>query len=301
MSKFEDFDKEYGQRVSEEYINGSSLKDLSKTYSVSVYLIKKVLNNRDIVLRNISEVSKNTHKDKTGNIGYCGRLHTLNEKVFNNINEKSAYVLGFIYADGCVSNGRFVIELQREDKHILEEIKDFLEYTGEIVDKEVKCNNKVCLTSRLTITSANLCNILIELGVIPRKSLVLTFPKFLDKQYYPDFIRGYFDGDGCFDSNYPLNKEHMRTKILQLRTRINSGGYEFLEPIRNYLYKDYGLRNVKITKHKIYEIAYSTFDSMKLHDILYYNDKVMCLKRKRDKYDKAVKQRLLDIQNQNTK
>lgn len=301
MHKINDFDKQYGEQIATEYVDGISLKDLAKKYSVTTYLIRKVLNRHNITLRNMSEVSKAFHKDKTGIIGYCGRKHTLNVNAFDKINSKSAYILGFIYADGNVHKGQFTMALQRADRHILEAIKEFLEFTGEIKDKEVKCNGKVCLISEIRFHSSVLCEKLIKLGVVENKSLVLEFPKFLEKQYYPDFIRGYFDGDGCFDCNYPLNKQRIRTKILQLRTRINSGGYQFLEVIRDYLHQDCGLRNVKVTKNKIYEIAYSTFDSIKLHDILYYSDDVMCLKRKREKYDKAVKQRAIDIQNQNTK
>ena len=49
---------------------------------------------------------------------------------------------------------------------------------------------------KLCITNKKLCNRLKELGVIEKKSLVLKFPKWLNKNLHKHFIRGYFDGDG---------------------------------------------------------------------------------------------------------
>lgn len=47
------------------------------------------------------------------------------------------------------------------------------------------------------------CSDLISCGVIPKKSLILTFPdaSIVPVQFQKDFIRGYFEGDGylCFN------------------------------------------------------------------------------------------------------
>jgi hypothetical protein len=48
--------------------------------------------------------------------------------------EESAYWLGFLYADGCMSEeSRIGVMLKASDKHHLEKLKNFLEW-----DKEVK-------------------------------------------------------------------------------------------------------------------------------------------------------------------
>ena len=52
-------------------------------------------------------------------------------------------------------------------------------------------------------------DILKEYGMVPKKSLVLKFPTFLDKSLYSAFVRGYFDGDG--NISYNLN-----TKVLNV-------------------------------------------------------------------------------------
>jgi len=48
----------------------------------------------------------------------------------------------------------------------------------------------------LCVTSTRLCAGLAQLGVTPRKSLTLRWPKDLDPIYKRPFLLGYFDGDG---------------------------------------------------------------------------------------------------------
>lgn len=53
--------------------------------------------------------------------------------------EESAYWLGFLYADGCMSeDSRIGVMLKSSDKHHLEKLKDFLEWDNEVkLDKTV--------------------------------------------------------------------------------------------------------------------------------------------------------------------
>lgn len=44
--------------------------------------------------------------------------------------------------------------------------------------------------------STYLSSQLYDKGLVQNKSLILTFPKWLDEELIPHFIRGYFDGDG---------------------------------------------------------------------------------------------------------
>jgi hypothetical protein len=126
---------------------------------------------------------------QSGNLVFPKKQLNYDEYLFEVIDtEKKAYWLGFIYADGYVSdNDRFELSLA---------LKDFthLKKLGNLLNKEVKKDHFRC---RLSINNKIFVQQLKTLGVIPRKSLVLEFPKTLEKQYIPHFIRGYFDGDGC--------------------------------------------------------------------------------------------------------
>ncbi|MEK9201315.1 MAG: LAGLIDADG family homing endonuclease [Patescibacteria group bacterium] len=66
---------------------------------------------------------------------------------------------------------------------------------------------------------------LINLGVTPRKSLRLQLPKIPDI-YFPHFLRGYFDGDGCVNIS---KKIRARKQFLNLI--FTSGCKEFLEKL----------------------------------------------------------------------
>lgn len=111
------------------------------------------------------------------------------ETLFDNIDtEEKAYWLGFIYADGYVSDkSNFEISLSLKDTSHLIKLGKLLNYT-------VKKDHFRC---RLSISNLHLTDSLKRHGVIPRKSLIATFPEHLDNCLIRHFIRGYFDGDGC--------------------------------------------------------------------------------------------------------
>ena len=139
------------------------------------------------------------------------RKFTVNHNYFSNINtEQKAYWLGFIYADGYISRTKygkyFGIALSEKDLNHLEKLKKDLNATYPIKHYI----NKFCFDIktkfvyvRLLIASDQIFNDLSNNGVIEHKTLVLTFPS---KEIVPDhlihhFVRGYFDGDGCWSKN----------------------------------------------------------------------------------------------------
>lgn len=132
------------------------------------------------------------------------RKYYLNQDYFNKIdNQNKAYFLGLMYADGHISNRKYLcINLQEEDRCVLEEFKNCLEYTGPLQLLKAKIKGRKN-QYKLCIYSPKLCESIIKLGCEPRKSLILKFPT---KDQVPDkllkhFVRGYFDGDGCIHKN----------------------------------------------------------------------------------------------------
>ena len=112
-----------------------------------------------------------------------------NQNIFSKIDtEEKAYWLGFLYADGCIGAKENDIELslKSSDIHHLEKFRDFLGFPK---DKHIFQNE---------IRNKKTRQDLIDLGCIPRKSLVLTFPNEEQVPSYliPHFVRGYIDGDG---------------------------------------------------------------------------------------------------------
>ena len=138
-----------------------------------------------------------------------------NEHVFDNIDtEEKAYWLGFIYADGCISdNGS--LEIGLIDKEHLEKFKVFINSKNPIRNKKYKEYTSYSITNK----SKHLKDTLISYGCTPRKSLTLTFPN-IDIFQCPSliipFIRGVFDGDGSIgiDSHKNCNKPYPRVSIV---------------------------------------------------------------------------------------
>lgn len=164
--------------------------ELGRKYNIRGEGVSLLLRRRGVKIRN--------------NPSILHRKYTLNQEYFNTIDtEAKAYFLGLLYADGCVmsKNNSIVIGLQPSDKAILESFMKELDYSGELILQNLTIKNPNRKNSyRLTLFSKTMCDDLIKLGCVPRKSLILKFPteKQVPNHLLSHFVRGYFDGDGCF-------------------------------------------------------------------------------------------------------
>lgn len=134
--------------------------------------------------------------------------HTCNIHFFDNIDsEESAYILGFILADGHVSKqGSLMISLNRNDVDILKKINDSLGSDYPITE-----NNSGKYVS-LVISSRYITNKLNEIGLAHDKTYSLDFNKVLSNipsGLTMHFVRGMFDGDGSISIyEYSYFKKH---------------------------------------------------------------------------------------------
>lgn len=117
---------------------------------------------------------------------------------FNKIDSsEKAYWLGFIYADGYVSSQeRFGIELSIVDIEHLQKFAKALNSNIRIKTR-VRDGRELC---NITIKNSEIHNDLIDKGVFYNKTNNIHFPtkEQLPEKYIKDFIRGFFDGDGCY-------------------------------------------------------------------------------------------------------
>ena len=155
------------------------------------------------------------------------KKNNINSNVFDVINtEEKAYWLGFIYADGNISNHdkiyeksgkhvyRIEIALQEGDINHLEKLKLFLEYEGKISLTKTNHRTNRC---RLSFNDKHMWETLNKIGCTPNKSLTLQFPKdiFNSNNLSKHFIRGYIDGDGCISYT---SKQHNKMLLNILGT-----------------------------------------------------------------------------------
>lgn len=170
---------------------------------------------------------------------------------FSRENEATFYVAGFIAADGCVKNriassGNNIYELSIalsiKDKTHLLKIKDLLKAENPIHDYCVKNSKRNPLwndtwKSEILITSKKMYDDLAKFNIVPRKSLIYTFPEWMKKHPLKHhFIRGYNDGDGSF--YIPKLKDGRSSEQVYFSMR---GTPEFLKEIRSILEKECNL------------------------------------------------------------
>ena len=161
-----------------------SIKQLSEQYNIDPRRIKRIFVKRGIPIKSLSEL-------------YTKKF---DHNFFDIIDsEEKAYWLGFIYADGYVTNSVFGVKLSDKDSDHLLKLKMALHSEHKIGHYvgNTGYNNNTNYCS-LTINNEHLVNSLIDNGVVYNKSKVLRFP---NSEIVPDelvhhFIRGYFDGDG---------------------------------------------------------------------------------------------------------
>ena len=189
-SRHPKLNKEREQKVCQLYLSGKNKNQIEKDLKINTKTINFVLDKYEIKSRTNTEIHKK---------------YTLDEQYFENINTpRKAYFLGLLYADGTVNNKRFSIALQEQDKHILESFLLELHSDRPLYFRNYKCKNENWSNQYvLSISNVAMCQDLMNLGVVPHKSLILDFPNenILNPKFYSSFLLGYMDGDGCIIKN----------------------------------------------------------------------------------------------------
>lgn len=127
--------------------------------------------------------------------------YTFTHTYFDTIGENQAYILGLLFTDGChrAKTNNIHLSLQIRDRDVLERIKDELKFEGPLIIRKSRSpawQDSVVLSFSNKQTSARL----LELGLLPAKSLILEYPNWLTATTERHFIRGCVDGDGSIGS-----------------------------------------------------------------------------------------------------
>ncbi len=133
-----------------------------------------------------------------------------NYNFFDSIDtEEKAYWLGFLTADGWINKntktnaGALGIELQYNDIGHLKKFNKSISGNYKITDRWRECQistkdkNKKNHTCCIRIFSLVMYNSLVNIGFTNNKTYDANIP-FIPKDLIRHYIRGYFDGDGCF-------------------------------------------------------------------------------------------------------
>jgi hypothetical protein len=249
------------QQLTEDYKNLGSLREIAKKYKTSHNAVAGMFTRFGIVYR-----SRNWKRTDVNDCFFDMDM----------LDERSAYWAGFIAADGCVYKKTLRISLSEEDLSHLIKFKDNIQYAGNIlksVNKLSRHNKKWKNVNMVTIsiTSAQIVEALLCLGITERKTKTLEFPNLPD-HLIKHFCRGYFDGDGSWSFWKPRTRpNHSKQLMFCLR-----GTEKFLNVFNENLVRGCGLDQNKLRK--------KTDGDGKTH-VLAYTGNIICERIAKWMYD----------------
>lgn len=162
---------------------GLSTKALAAKYGVCAHTARRILIREKLVTKRVKP--------------------TLNESCFDETTEASAYWIGMLITDGCVTKNRdekwaptITLRLSVKDKAHIEEFRRFLGSSHslhETVSKDPNGRGKLFPQVGISLRSKKLARRLAEFGVVPRKSSTALVRQLEGNRH---FWRGAIDGDG---------------------------------------------------------------------------------------------------------
>lgn len=170
------------------YAENKTYSEIAEELSIPYKWVSKCLDYAGIPKR----TSKDTKEARS----------STNHEAFKVIDSESAYWLGWIITDGCISDNNVIyIGLKGSDYKIIEQIRDYLKPTTNIRVKEYfhKQSNKIISQVSFAVMSESIATNLRNQNVYPRKSCNERLPNFdwLNADFAPIFWRAVIEGDGC--------------------------------------------------------------------------------------------------------
>lgn len=225
-------------------------------------------------------------------------------KVYHNLfdqwTEQSAYILGFWYADGNLTfhkKGKSVFKrwcLTNTDKQIMTNLSEILgkSLTVEINKSERSKGHNWKPCYRIRIYSDKLFDFCYDIIKTTRKSYQNNLPV-VPNEYFHHFVRGYFDGDGSIYYKHYFSRH--RKVIANLNTTFTAGldCRPLLESLRDRIRQFLPLGKKMIYGKTARKLIFAQYDSALLCEWMYKNATIY-MQRKKDIWDKADKQRLLN-------
>ena len=204
--------------------------------------------------------------------------YKLNENYFEKIdNHEKAYLLGFIFADGCVRVVKrkntdsfiFRLKIHKKDKKIVEKLAESIESNYRIFENENMC--------WISITNKKFVENLIAIGCVPRKTKILTYPK-IDEKFNKSFILGYFDGDGSMS----ISKNLFNFNLL--------GTQSFLSSVKVILEDNKIFTSIPKKYSGMGDVFQLTiYDKQSIINLrkYFYSEDIFYLERKKENFDKV--------------
>lgn len=214
----------------------------------------------------------------------CRQGHPIDEHFFDEINTpQKAYWLGFLYADGTVSEKNGHVSITSIDYEHIEKFRDAIGSKNKITKVEDNRFSKLCVYYVFSTKSKTMVSSLIKYGCVPKKSLIIEGIPNIPTNMVSHFIRGYFDGDGSIHT--VVHNEFV--KKYDWRISFN-GTCSFLEDIKEFLGVGVKIRQSSTGKDFVIQINGSCQLNRVLGTIYQDSEENIRLNRKYEKYQKFL-------------
>jgi hypothetical protein len=207
----------------------------------------------------------------------------INEHFFDKWNSEMSYILGYIVADGCICEDKkrkknpFSFNITSADREHLYKIKEALGSEYKIGDKLSSNGN---IIAQMQFRNKIIVSDLMKLGITFRKTYSLGLVK-VQEEYFADFVRGFFDGDGSVFI-YNVNNTP------QIKVGFVCASLEFITDFNQKLccllkIKEKSIHCIPAKENKVnkYSIDFYISDCEKLYSFMYGNNPEIYLERKR--------------------
>jgi hypothetical protein len=194
-----------------------------------------------------------------------------------------AYVVGLITSDGCLSKYGRHLEFTSKDIDLILIFKNILGLKAEIGYKTSGYTDEKY--PRLQFGDVVLYKWLKSIGLMPRKSKIIGGLK-IPRKYFFDFLRGLFDGDGCF---YSYWDKRWKSSFM-FYVDFCSASKKFLKWLRKSLINYLKIKGDLKIGTNVWNLRFAKREGFKIIRKMYYSPNVKCLMRKKNKIIRSFKE-----------
>lgn len=193
-----------------------------------------------------------------------------------------AYAIGLITSDGCLHKDRRHINFSSKDLEMINNFKQSLGINNKPT-KYARGGEKIKKYYNLTFGDIYFYKFLESIGVSPAKSRIIQEVK-VPTEYFADFLRGLFDGDGSFytywDKRWPNS--------FGFKMSWASASPSFISWLKDELARFYGVKGYLHKGDGVVNLEYVKGDSKKLFEAMYYKDSLLFFSKKYNKVRAAI-------------
>jgi len=250
-------------------VGGESIREISRATGYAESTISKHMK--------VHEIEQNPH-------GHYIKRNYIDSSGFLDVSDDwHAYWIGFLAADGCIyedgkNSIRVQLHLQQSDA---DHMKNFRDGVGS--KSAIRFGGKGGSSAAiLCLYDPPLATALARWGIVPNKTLQLSWPTDFPEHLLSAYIRGYFDGDGTV---YQRHRKNGGSNWTETICRFIGGSQSFLERLKTEL-EERGIETLCIYRNQQSNAFFLPLSGRRENLLVFseflYTGSTVCLERKKE-------------------